>query len=51
VSCEAQTLNVLHVFTSVPSGTFPWTGPIIIGGNLYGTTGGGGINDNGTISS
>ncbi len=48
-SGEAQTLNVLHVFTSVPSGTSPWAGPIIIGGNLYGTTDGGGIGDNGTV--
>jgi uncharacterized repeat protein (TIGR03803 family) len=42
--------TILHTFTGVPDGINPWTENLVFdaAGNIYGTTGGGGVYDNGT---
>jgi uncharacterized repeat protein (TIGR03803 family) len=49
IATNGTNYTILHSFTNTPDGRYPYGGLVLDSGFLYGTTGSGGSNNNGTV--
>ena len=49
IATNGANYTILHSFTNTPDGRYPYGGLVLDSGFLYGTTGSGGSNNNGTV--